>query len=77
MASFRNRKTGETRQARDGSVTAQRMASLPNVWEPLDRQPPSESDRKAVWVDFAVAQGAGRSEAEAATKADLIAEYGG
>lgn len=37
---------------------------------------PATSDRKADWVDWAVAQGADRDEAEAATKADLVEQYG-
>lgn len=38
---------------------------------------PSTSDRKAVWVDHAVAQGADRDVAEQMTKDDLIDQYGG
>lgn len=39
--------------------------------------PPAKSASKAEWVDYAVAQGADRAEAEAATKDDLVATYGG
>lgn len=38
--------------------------------------PPANAP-KATWVDWAVSQGAGRSEAEAMTKLNLIGEYGG
>lgn len=38
---------------------------------------PAKSATKGEWVDYAVAQGADRDEADAATKEDLIATYGG
>lgn len=38
---------------------------------------PATGDRKAEWIDYAVAQGADREDAEAATKAELIELYGG
>lgn len=38
---------------------------------------PTTSDRKAVWVDHAVDQGADRDDAEAMTKDELIEQYGG
>lgn len=41
-----------------------------------DTQTPASSDKKAVWVDHAVAQGMDRDEAEAMTKADLVDTYG-
>lgn len=37
---------------------------------------PAKSDNKAAWVDYAVTQGAERSEAEALTKAELTDRYG-
>lgn len=37
---------------------------------------PAKAAEKAAWVDFAVAQGADRAEAEASSKQDLIATYG-
>lgn len=37
---------------------------------------PAKSAPKAEWVEYAVAQGADRDEAEAATKADLVERYG-
>jgi hypothetical protein len=38
---------------------------------------PAKSASKGDWVDFAVSQGADREEADAKTKDELIAEYGG
>ncbi|WP_433465707.1 hypothetical protein [Spirillospora sp. CA-128828] len=38
---------------------------------------PAKSALKPAWVDWAVAQGADRAEAEKASKDDLIAAYGG
>lgn len=37
---------------------------------------PAVNDRKAAWVDYAVAQGADRDDAEALTKDDLVDQYG-
>jgi hypothetical protein len=37
---------------------------------------PKQSDNKSTWLDHAVNQGADPAEAEAMTKADLIANYG-
>lgn len=37
---------------------------------------PADSAKKAVWFEYAVSRGADPDEAEALTKADLIAEYG-
>ena len=38
---------------------------------------PSESAKKADWVDYAVTQGMDRDAAEASTRAELIKQYGG
>lgn len=38
---------------------------------------PAETAPKRSWVDYAVAQGADPAVADATTKADLIAQYGG
>lgn len=38
--------------------------------------PPPKAASKEAWVDFAVAQGADRAEAEDSTKAELIERYG-
>lgn len=37
---------------------------------------PNQSDTKPDWVDFAVSNGMDRAEAEAATKAELVARFG-
>lgn len=42
----------------------------------LNTDPPTPSDVKAAWVDYAVARGESREEAEAMTKADLIDVFG-
>lgn len=39
--------------------------------------PPAKSASKADWVAYAVAQGADEADADAQTKDDLIAAYGG
>ena len=44
--------------------------------EPEESGRPAQADNKAAWVDWAVAQGADREDAEASTKADLIELYG-
>jgi hypothetical protein len=38
---------------------------------------PAKSATKGEWVDYAVSQGATQEDAEASTKEDLIAAYGG
>lgn len=43
-------------------------------WETAET--PNQSDVKAAWVDYSVSQGMDRDDAEAATKADLMAEFG-
>ncbi len=40
-------------------------------------QPPAASDKKSVWVDYAVSQGLDRGEAEALTKDELHSRFGG
>lgn len=44
---------------------------------PEEAPEPKPADPKAVWVDYAVSQGAGRSDAESLTKAQLMQAYGG
>lgn len=46
------------------------------VLQPEPASAPSKSASKAEWVAYAVTQGMDPEQAEAATKADLIAEYG-
>jgi hypothetical protein len=43
---------------------------------PASAARPAQAANKDAWVDFAVAQGADRAEAEAKTKAELIDAYG-
>lgn len=43
---------------------------------PVELDPPTQSDTKDVWVDFAVAKGEGRDAAEAMTKAELVDKFG-
>ena len=55
--------------------------SVPRAPEPepeVSEEParPAQADNKAAWVDWAVAQGADREDAETSTKADLIELYG-
>lgn len=42
--------------------------------EPEDK--PGRNEPKTVWVDYAVAQGASREEAESMSKADLVEAFG-
>jgi hypothetical protein len=46
------------------------------VVAPSEPTAPKRSDNKSAWVTHAVNQGADPAEAEAMTKADLIAHYG-
>lgn len=52
------------------AMTAAGAAGGPGV------EAPAKSASKGEWVDYAVAQGADRDEAEAATKDDLVDRYG-
>lgn len=45
-------------------------------WDLPGADPPNKSDTKDNWVDYAVSQGMDRDDAEAATKADLMAKFG-
>lgn len=68
---------------------AEKAITNPDVWdgkppahiqagEPDDAaKAPARNAPKAEWVDHAVAQGAVREDAEASTKEDLVAKYGG
>lgn len=44
----------------------------PEVTQAPGPSKPGQADQKAAWVDYAVAQGIERDQAEAMTKADLI-----
>lgn len=45
--------------------------------EPASVEQPKKSEGKPAWVDYAVAHGLAREAAEAMTKADLVAQFGG
>lgn len=64
----------------DASETWQRVSDKTPEVQPVAAAPASEQptsrDAKAVWVDYAVSQGADRDEAEDLTKADLVDLYG-
>jgi hypothetical protein len=76
MPTYTNRRTGHVVTADAGSRVDRRLASIPHLWDAADDDDrPAKSDAKAVWLDYAVAQGADRDEAEAATKADLVDRY--
>lgn len=49
--------------------------SVGETGEPVTR--PAKSATKGAWVDYAVAQGAERSDVDGMTKAELVARYGG
>lgn len=59
----------------EGAVVARDANGLPTLRRD-EPTAPRDRDTKAAWVDYAVSQGADPEQAEAATKADLIAEYG-
>jgi hypothetical protein len=88
---FRNRNNGEVVEAMTGTALHARLDRLPN-WDEVDptnlpttdappdtnpvTEAPAQSATKAEWVDYAVARGADRAEAEATTKANLVALFG-
>lgn len=49
---------------------------VPDEGEQTLTERPAQAADKAAWVAWAVAQGAAQADAEAATKADLITQYG-
>ena len=54
-----------------------KYGKAPQAEEEVPSGPPAAYANKDAWVAYAVSQGAVQSEAEALTKADLIAEYEG
>ena len=60
-----------------GSAEAGRKAAEKVAAAQAAASAPAKADAKAAWVDYAVARGADRDEAEAQTKAELVDTYGG
>jgi hypothetical protein len=78
MPAYRNTRTDEIHEPEPGSWMAERLAGLPDVWEPLaDTAPaapvprPAKTARKAEWVDFAMSRGYSRADAESLSRDDL------
>jgi predicted Ser/Thr protein kinase len=77
MVAYRNVRTGEVHEPEPGSWMAERLAELVEVWEPVesveDVAPlrPARGARKAEWVEFAIAHGYTREDAEALSRDDL------
>lgn len=80
MVAYRNTRTDEVHEPEPGSWMAERLASLPDVWEPLDAAPaeppapvvrPVKTARKAEWVDYAMSRGYSRADAESLSRDDL------
>lgn len=65
----------EIHTAVEGAVVALDASGVPQL-QPEPPSAPAESASKAEWVTWAIASGADPGEAEASTKADLIATYG-
>jgi hypothetical protein len=76
MVAYRNMRTGDVHEPEPGSWMAERLASLPDVWEPLGDPPapavrPVRTARKADWVDYAMSRGYSRADAESLSRDDL------
>lgn len=77
MSTYRNLRTGEIHQPEPGSWLADRLAALPEVWQPVDTTPaeaaprPHRTARKAEWVDYSISRGYTRADAESLTRDDL------
>lgn len=65
----------EAADARTLAESASATGDLADL-EPAAADRPPRAANKAAWVDYAVAQGADRGEAEAMSKDDLVAAYG-
>ena len=83
MVTYRNVRTDQTAEVVEGSYMAERLEARPEVWERVEIEPlilpgrPASDAPKAEWVVYAVVSGADEDAAKKATKADLIALYGG
>lgn len=77
MVAYRNTRTGEVHEPEPGSWMAERLASLPDVWEPFETAEtvtparPVKGARKAEWVEFAISRGYSRADAESLSRDDL------
>ena len=79
MVAYRNLRTGETHEPEPGSWLAERLAGLPEVWQPVNETPsadgpaprPAKTARKVEWVDYAMSRGYTRTEAESLSRDDL------
>lgn len=75
MGTYRNVNTDEVHTPEPGSWMAERLAGLPDVWEPVEPQTPAvrpvKTARKADWVDYAMSRGYSRADAESLSRDDL------
>lgn len=77
MTAYRNVRTGEVHEPEPGSWMADRLADLPEVWQPFESAErvtparPARTARKAEWVDFAMSRGYARTDAESLSRDDL------
>jgi hypothetical protein len=78
VTAYRNMRTEEIHEPEPGSWMAERLASLPDIWEPIESTPdtpaptrPARTARKAEWVDYAMSRGYTREDAESLSRDDL------
>lgn len=76
MLAYRNVRTGDLHEPEPGSWMAERLAGLPEVWQPVDLPDapaprPAKTARKAEWVDYAMSRGYSRADAESLNRDDL------
>lgn len=67
------RAEAKSEQPDPGASGVSEQPAAPSTEQPTA---PAKSDNKAAWVDYAVAQGADRGEAEGMTKVQLVEQYG-
>lgn len=78
MTAYRNVRTGDMHTPEPGSWMAERLADLPEVWQPVEPPDapapaarPPRTARKAEWVDYAMSRGYSRVDAESLNRDDL------
>jgi hypothetical protein len=79
MTTYRNTRTDETHEPEPGSWMDERLAGLPDIWEPIESVPdpasspprPARMARKSDWVDYAMSRGYSREDAEGLSRDDL------